>query len=432
MKSPGTVGASIGRNVAWAFAGNAGYAFCQWGLLAVMAKVGSAEALGLFAFGLAFSAPAMVLANLHLRAVQATDAAEAFPFGVYLGLRLLTTAAMFAAIAATAIAFGYDGNGLRTILALALAKGVEAVSDVIFGRLQYAERMRRIALSMLAKGVGSVAAVGAVLWATGSVAAASFALAVVWAGTLLAIDLPGVAGLTAVRPRLDWHRTPRLAWLALPLGGVMALTSLTVNVPRYAVQTSLGPAGLGHFAAMGYLLAAASQVVIALGAAATPRLAREYTADRHAYRALVHRCLGVAIALGLVLLAGVSTFGATILATLYAPEYAVSAGAFVWMALASAVGFVASVLGFAITAARRFHGQLAVAVLALGAAFASATLLVPLYGIVGAAWAVLTTEAARMIGLAFVYVRVQHVGALAWGAPSLPAGGRVRIELGAR
>ena len=85
----------------------------------------------------------------HLRVLEATDARGDYPFPVYFTLRLITTTLAVAAIAVIALASGYRGATLALILAVGLAKACEAVSDVVFGLLQEAENLRRIALSML-------------------------------------------------------------------------------------------------------------------------------------------------------------------------------------------------------------------------------------------------------------------------------------------
>src|SRR5438093_329611 len=124
---------SLRRNVAWAAIGNAGYAACQWGVLIVLTKLTTAADVGRFALGLAVTAPVMIAAGLQLRMVQATDARGEYPFGVYLGLRLVTTALAFATIGIIAISAGYRGDTLLVITFVALAKAFEAVSDIIFG-----------------------------------------------------------------------------------------------------------------------------------------------------------------------------------------------------------------------------------------------------------------------------------------------------------
>src|SRR5262249_28329886 len=257
----------------WALAGNVGYAACQWAVLVVVARLGSATDVGRLALGLALSAPVVILANLQLRAVQATDARREQPFGVYLGLRLVTTPA---ALVALALGLGYDGGTLAVVLAIGLAKGFEAVSDVVFGRLQQAERLRQIAVSMLARGALTVAAVGVALGATGSLAVAMLAMALVWGVWLATYDLPRAARVASLRPRLDAAPLGAVAWLALPLGCVSFLNSLATNLPRYALEAHAGTAALGRFAALAYLVVATTQPVVALGAATTPRLARYF------------------------------------------------------------------------------------------------------------------------------------------------------------
>lgn len=402
--------ASLRANVAWAIVGNTGYAACQWAILVVIARLGSDEGLGRFAFALALTGPVMMLANLNLRAVQATDARRQFPFGTYLGLRLLTIGLALAVIVALALGLGYRGGALAVILALALAKGFESVSDVVFGLLQQAEHLRRIALSMIAKGVLSVLAVGGLLYATGSVLTATGGLALAWGVVLVLWDLPAAARLASLRPVVERRALAALAWLALPLGCVMGLNSFTTNVPRYAIEGHLGTVALGQFAAIAYLLVAGTQPILALGAAVSPRLAHHFAHDRAAYRALVRRTVLVSAAVGVLAVEVAAAGGPWLLTRLYGPAYAVHARLLVWMATAAAVAFVASALGVSVTAGRRFRAQLGIAVCALGGCLALVHVLVPRYGLVGAAWAVLATETIRLVTLGGLYVGTRTVG----------------------
>ena len=75
---------SIQTNFAWSLIGNVGYAGCQWTMLVVIAKLGSAEMVGQFALALALTAPVMMFAQLQLRTLLATDARNEFQFLHYL------------------------------------------------------------------------------------------------------------------------------------------------------------------------------------------------------------------------------------------------------------------------------------------------------------------------------------------------------------
>ncbi len=85
-------GLSLKTNFSWTLAGNVIYAGCQWGMLVILAKLGSPEMVGRFALGLAITAPVIMFTNLQLRSIQATDARGEYLFGNYFGLRLFATA----------------------------------------------------------------------------------------------------------------------------------------------------------------------------------------------------------------------------------------------------------------------------------------------------------------------------------------------------
>src|SRR5947199_345510 len=395
---------ALRRNVAWALVGNLGYSACQWGVLVCMAKLGTETDVGRFALGLALTAPIITLTNLNLRLLQSTDAREDYPFSVYLSVRLIGTVLGLAAIAAMAFGLGYQGITLYLILAVALGKAFEAVSDVVFGLLQKAENLRRVAVSMLAKGVISLLAVGLVLQMTGDIILATVAMALCWGSLLLTYDLPAAVRLESIRPTLELSSLGRLVSAAFPLGCVAGISSLTVNVPRYAVEANGGEPALGVFTALAYLFVAALQPMLALGAAVNPRLARHFVHDLAAFRRLTSRTMVIAGALGLLGIAACALFGKPMLTLFYAPEYAKHTGVLVWLAVATGVAFLAQALSYAVTAARRLPEQLPIAVLSLVVCFLASQYLVPRYGLLGAAWAVLATETSRLACLGGVYV----------------------------
>jgi O-antigen/teichoic acid export membrane protein len=104
---------------------------------------------------------------------------------------------------------------------------------------------------------------------------------------------------------------------------------------------------------------------------------------------------------GLLALAGVAVAalaGEPLLRLIYTAEYASHARTFLVINLAAGIGYVASFLGYAITAARQFVAQTPLS-LAVGASTAlSAWWLVPRLGIVGAAWATGCGMAVQLLG----------------------------------
>src|SRR5687767_3049662 len=150
---------SLRRNFSWTLAGNVVYAGCQWGILIVLAKLTTAEMVGRFALGLAVTTPIVLLCNLSLRAIQATDSRGEHELGHYLALRLVTTALAAAAIGVLVWLAGYSRETAAVVLVVGLGKCVESVSDVLHGAMQRAERMDLISGSMMIKGAVSLGAV---------------------------------------------------------------------------------------------------------------------------------------------------------------------------------------------------------------------------------------------------------------------------------
>jgi len=96
------------------------YAGCQWLVLIVLAKLGSPAMVGQFALALAVTAPVMLFFSLQLREVQATDAARAYSFREYLGLRAISTCLGLLIVAAAVLALGYRGTTALAILIVGL------------------------------------------------------------------------------------------------------------------------------------------------------------------------------------------------------------------------------------------------------------------------------------------------------------------------
>jgi O-antigen/teichoic acid export membrane protein len=379
-------------NVAWTAAGNAVYAGCQWGVLVAVARLSSPEVVGTLALGYALTAPLFLLAGLQLRSAQATDAGGRFRFEDYAAVKAAGMAVALIVTGAIALVSGYAPRVKLVILVIAVSKAIEGMSELYYGALQRDERMRPIAVSLMLRGVLSIATVAAVLWAGGPLVAAVAAMALSWAIVLIAHDRRSVrrAGTTAPPrgARVDLAVARGIALRSLPLGLVMMLISLRVNLPRYVIERRFGAVELGIFAALSSLLVAGNVVVAALGQSATPRLARYHLEGAvGSFRRLLSRLVGLATALGAAGLAVSVVAGGPLLRIVFGPRYADRADVLAWLMAAGLVGYVASILGYALTAAQRFGIQLPLFSATTLLCAAGCAWLVPAHGLVGAAYA---------------------------------------------
>jgi O-antigen/teichoic acid export membrane protein len=411
---------SLRSNFAWTLAGNLIYAGSQWGVLIVLAKLGSEEVVGRFALGLAVGAPVMMFTNLQLRALQATDARGEYRFWDYFSLRLITTAFALCVIAGIAALGGFQLEAALVILIIGLAKGVESVSDCIHGLLQKNERLDLVAISKMIKGSLSLLAVWSLVRVTRSVVWGTIGMLAAWSFVALIYDAYNARRVLRLTPdpirregegmyaRLAVLR--RLIWLALPLGFVSLLDSLNVNIPRYLVERRLGEAALGYYAAMAYIMVAGNMVVGALTASASPRLSRYHVTDASAFRRLLWRLLGLGAVLGGTGLLLAAVLGRPLLALLYRPDYAEHADVFVWLMAAAGIGYVARFLICGMTASRRIKAQAPLYGVTLLATAVLSWVLIPRHGLLGAAWAVCLAMAVLLLGAVAITLTKPRAG----------------------
>ena len=418
--APVATGLSLRSNFTWVLAGNVVYATCQWGMIVALAKLGSTFMVGQFSLGLAIATPVLMFTNLHLRAVQATDARGLYSFGEYLQLRMSMTLAAMAVIVGIVRFGGYERRTAMVILAVALAKGIETLSDIHYGLFQLNDRLDQTGTSMMLRGVLSVGTLSAGLWLTKNVVWACVGLALVWLMALLFFDVrrgsrfvvrsvkfgqpPDPTGCW--RPPC-WRHGIRRQWnlmrLALPLGIVTTMASINLNMPRYFIHAQMGEHQLGIFSAMAYATVAMTIVSDSLGHCAIPRMSRMYSAGQFAeFRWLLLRLLAVSGTLGLAGLAAAQVMGTRLLTIFYSPEYAAHSQVFILLMFATAINCVASILNSGITSARCFRVQVPMFALVAVCGALACTRWVPTAGLAGGAVAMAVAAAVHLVVAAAV------------------------------
>jgi O-antigen/teichoic acid export membrane protein len=398
----------------WVLSGNVLYSACQWGIVVVLAKLGSPAQVGEYALGLAVSAPIVLFANFQLRALLASDVKGQFAFGQYLTFRMVTLGAALIAVAGLA-AFTQPGAHLvGIVIMVGLAQALEFVSDTYYGLMQRLERMDRIAASLLMKGPLSLAALWAamyfarsVAWAVVGLLLGRFLILLMWDSRLGFAKAQTEPPVTA----LEWNSGEMLKLLrmALPLGVISMLVALNTSIPRYFVEGRLGSAELGIFSALASLLSAGTLVVAAFGQSIFLPVARACAAlDRAKFRSYVGLAAGLGGLLGGVAVLASVLFGRDILTHLFRAEYGGRADILVRLMIAGTIAFIASGLGYVITAARSLSPQIPLLLVTAMAAAGVSAWSIPRHGLSGAADAVLVSAFVQLAGTGVLVFRVDR------------------------
>lgn len=397
---------SLRWSFSWTLLGDVIYAACQWGMLIALAKLGTPEMVGQLALGFAVTAPVIILANLTLRPILATDIVGEYCFGDYFVLRLFTTAIALLVIMGIALLAGYPRGTVLVILAVGLAKAMEAMSDVYHGLLQRHEQLDRIAKSKILKGLLSVMAFTLCVHATRDVAWGVMGLTGAGVLVLLLYDarygamvLDDTGRGTGIWRQWDSRRVYKLVRLTLPLGVATMFVSLNDAIPRYVIEQYLGTTALGIYAAIAYLPAAGMMVVNAFGQSAVTRLAKYYAEPtQRQFTRLLFRMTGVAAAVGGAGVLAVFVGGRDLLTLAYQAQYADRTDVFLWLMCVSTIGYMASIIGFGLIAARLLTVQPLVLAASSIVGVVCSYAWIPTFGITGAASAYGASFLTQLIG----------------------------------
>jgi O-antigen/teichoic acid export membrane protein len=321
----------------------------------------------------------------------------------------MTTAAAMLAVIGIAVVTGLRSEMAWIILATGVSKSSEAVSDAFYGLFMRLERLDWIAKSLMIKAPLSLLglavgfyATGSVFWGVMGIVAARVLIMITYdfrnAGLSLAGSSQTVEVIPEEGPRPRWDRATlnRLFWLSLPLGFVTLLIALNANIPRYFIEFEIGTYALGIFAAVTAFQKVGPTVVQALGRSAAPRLANYYAVGNvRRFRRLTLVLIGIGTMLGAAGVIVALVAGRWILTLLYGPEYAFP-GLLALVMVAGGVDYLATMLLFVITAARRFRVQLPMHVWTTGAVALACVFLVPTIGLTGAALALVAGQVVRL------------------------------------
>ncbi len=350
---------SVLSGVAYSFTGNVLYAGSQWLISSFIVKTGGASLLGIYAICMAVIAPAIALASMNLRSVLVTDAARAFAFPDYLGLRSLSAAVCAILVAAilwtvprmtpAAWCFG---------VSICLYRVAETIPDIIQGVFQRAGKMRLVAASLFFRAVAVVLVFAIFSLGLKHVTISFLVLAFVSLVITFLFDVRLAGSFERVSAQLT-TKTVSLARLSLPLTIGALLGNIHVTLPRYYLNRLGQLDVIGQFAALTNVMVIGLIIAQAMGTTLSPRMADHF--HRNEKAAFLRMSLGLLMADGLIccgILLMTHFFGRWLLELLYNSEIAAAADALPVFVLSLGLSLFDSHFGVILTAMQVFRSQI--------------------------------------------------------------------------
>jgi O-antigen/teichoic acid export membrane protein len=390
---------SLKKNFSWVLSGNIAYALSKGILMVLIAKLGSPRMVGQFTLALAIAAPVFTLAGLRLRAIIATDTKNEYDFSYYILLRAITTTIAILITLLIVLIFGYSGEFAWVLIFIAIGRGIESISDIIFGLFENKERMNVIGKSMMIKSVLSVMLMGILFKTTGSLAGGAAGLATAWLIVLIFYDLINARPFISLKLRIKPPMLIKLFRTCIPLSTVSAIGSIEGNMSNYLIQGFLGSEILGFYSSIANLITVGDTVVNSLGSATTPRLAKYYSdGDKKSFVKTVIRLITVSSGLGAVGLILTAILGRGVLSLLYEPSYGEYWSIFLLLMIASCLRYMASCLNNSLTAARKLKIQPLINIAIIASTITFSIILIPSRGIEGVAYTVIISSYIDFLG----------------------------------
>jgi len=387
----------------------AGSAVLLLALLIIAGRFLSVIDYGRFQFALALTTIVETLMDIGLSQVTTRTVARRKEtagqlFRHVLGLKLVWVSAGLAVLVAITPILRSDRQIIRLCYLMGISSAVRSYLLTARGLLQGLDRFDLEAVVVVSDRVLLLILGAAVLGSGYGLLGLALAFVVSRLAMLLVVLVVLRRVVGRVRPQFDREIWRDLQKAALPVGFFMIALNMYTYIDTVILGIMRTDAETGWYAASYRVYEGLTYVPSVLAAVLTPRLSFLFVHDRAAHRALLTRALAAATALG-ILLGGIALLAAhPIVVTLFGDAYAPAARPMQVLAGGSVFVFCTWILHAAAISIDFDRRLLLTTVIGLGANVALNILLIPPYGIRGAAWATLLAEAVTVL-LLFAQVK---------------------------
>ncbi|MFO7563239.1 MAG: lipopolysaccharide biosynthesis protein [Enhygromyxa sp.] len=395
---------SVRRSLSWTLFGELCFAASQWLSLMVVAKLGSAEALGRYSLGFVVATPIVIFASLHLRPIYVVDVRSRWGFADCLALRSVLLPLALVVVALICVVRGWPWQTAAVVLLIALARVSESFSDIYYARAQRAETMNPIGISRALRGLWWIGALALGLVLADELVALALVAAAMVAHTLLfdrrkaaAIVVPGDPTGASMRPRFRADVLRSLVREALPIGLAAGLLNLSASIPTYVLEDRHGLATVGILAAALSIVQASGVINLAVGNAAIARLAKLSVDDARGFWRLLVKLLALVAVLNGAGVVVALLFGDLYLRYGYTPEFEAYVPQLVLASIAATIVGLANILSQTLTALSQFRMQLWINLVTVGLTVAVSLWLIPARGLDGAVETFVVIAALRLV-----------------------------------
>ena len=366
------------KKAKWLVGGNFVFAFSQWVILIFFARMTNQENLGQYALALAIVTPIFAVGNLQLRPLYILDvnSEQKYTYTHFYYLRLICS---FIALACCLVLGLFFNVSILVLLLVGLLKFFESYSDIIYAYYNAHDQTQLISKSLFLKGTLSVLAVAVGLYLFDFYTALILFL-IVYLVVWLFIDNLYIQKIQEIKKMsLDLG----IMKSAIPMGISLGIVTLQSNIPRLFLDQYASIEAVGIFTVLSYFIIVGSIFINSISQYLSPRLTHAWNHNRAYFKKLLSMALLIAGGLGLIAIFLSYFMGEFVLNLVYGAEYVAYTDAFVLTMVAGFILYLATVLGYTLTAIGFIKQQVYLFSIVLIFSVLVSYLCIPEYGIIG-------------------------------------------------
>lgn len=384
----------------WLLGGNIIFAFSQWLILTLIAKLCTARELGEYSYAMSIIAPVFMLTNLQLRPIFVADynSDKHYDYGSFFGLRFYSNVLGFILVILWGMFSHIDS--IWIIAFVAFTKCLEGISDIIYGWYNALDKTELITRSLTAKAIFSVILLGAILSFSKSLIYGLIGIFIAYLVVMLVIDFKAI---NVKKQWLVWQlqAAKQIIMYALPLGFTVMLVSLQTNLPRYFIEKYDSIENVGVFTVFGYFIVVGGIAINSVCQYLSPHYAQSwYEASKKHFFKLFYMSYVIAGSFGLISFVLTYFWGAELLGLIYGDKFNHELATLNIIILSGIFIYLSVVNGYIMTSLKIIKVQVPMFLGLLAITFVSSFLLIPKYHLIGAAWVGLISSFSQfLIGL---------------------------------
>lgn len=368
----------------WLIGGNFIFAFSQWVILILLARLTTQEYLGQYALALAIVTPVFAVSNLQLRPLYILDvnSSKQYNYSNFYYLRIISS--IFALFCCVILGF-FSNVFLSVLILVALLKFFESYSDIIYAYYNAHNRTELISKSLFCKGLLSVVVVAICLYFY-NFYIALFLFLIVYFLVWFFLDNFFILKTKEII-KIEFNN--KILDSAIPMGISLGIVTLQSNIPRLFLDKYTGIEAVGLFTVLSYFIIVGSIFINSICQYLSPKLTVAWNKDKNNFKKLLFMVLIIAGFLGASAIFLSYFFGDLILDLIYGKSYAIYKNELILIMFAGFFLYLATVLGYTLTAIGFIKKQVYLFSILLIVMLLLSYFYIPTYGLLGAIYSLI-------------------------------------------